>query len=46
MLLDNGARTDVQNEEGITPLDIARNEKNELVVNLLLTMAPGRLGDC
>jgi len=44
MLLDKGARTDVQNEEGITPLDIARNEKTELVVNLLSAMAPVRLG--
>jgi len=43
MLLDKRAHTDVQNEEGITPLDIARND-NEPVVNLLLTMAPARLG--
>ncbi|KAF8244297.1 ankyrin [Wilcoxina mikolae CBS 423.85] len=45
MLLDKGARTDVQNKEGMTPLDIARNENNEPVVKLLSTMGPARLGD-
>ena len=37
MLLDAGAKIDVKNKEGVGPLDIARDEENDEIVQILET---------